>query len=209
MVFVTKSWWCLCLYVYVYVYSYYVILHGSFSPCIFLASWQHFLFSLCNFVDDYTFCTFNVGRLSLRVVGYSVEFSCVFDSLFSVSIVITSLLCVMSVGAGDGVSCLCILAMFVVGLALKCSFVLWYTLPQTFIRYVLGCLIYWGCSLHPICCVWALPFLLCLLPKGLDCSYCSFCYSVWWWYVMFELWLSLLNISLIYCEPQFSHDGCR
>ena len=25
---------------------------------------------------------------------------------------------------------------------------------------------------------------------------------VWWWYVMFELWHSLLNLSLMYCEPQ-------
>ena len=43
-------------------------------------------------------------------------------------------------GAGDSVACLGMLVMFVVGLGLRCSLVLLYTLPLTFIRYVFGSL---------------------------------------------------------------------
>ena len=72
------------------------------------------------------------------MVGYSVGFSCVFDSLFAVSIILGSLSCVVSVwSAGDGVSCLGMLIMFVVSLGLKCSLVLWYTLLLTFSKNVL------------------------------------------------------------------------
>ena len=72
------------------------------------------------------------------MVGYSVGFSCVLDSLFTVVIIIASLSCVVCVwGAGDGVSCLGMLVMFMVSLDLKCSLVLGYTLPLTFIKNVL------------------------------------------------------------------------
>ena len=75
----------------------------------------------------YIFCTIDVGGLSLGV----------FDSLFIVAIVIALFFCVVSVlGAGDSISCLGMLVMFVVGLGLRCSLVLLYTLPLTFIRYV-------------------------------------------------------------------------
>ena len=43
-------------------------------------------------------------------------------------------------GAGDSISFLGMLVMFVVGLGLRCSLVLLYTLPLTFIRYVFGSL---------------------------------------------------------------------
>ena len=43
-------------------------------------------------------------------------------------------------GAGDSISSLGMLVMFVVGLGLRCSLVLLYTLPLTFIRYVFGSL---------------------------------------------------------------------
>ena len=42
--------------------------------------------------------------------------------------------------AGDSTSCLGMLVMFVVGLRLRCSLVLLYTLPLTFIMYVFGSL---------------------------------------------------------------------
>ena len=94
----------------------------------------------------YIFCTVDVGGLSLAVVEYSAGFFCVFDSLFAVAIVIAFLFCVVSVlGAGDSISCLGMLVMFVVGLGLRCSLVLLYTLSLTFIRYVFGSLM--GCGL--------------------------------------------------------------
>ena len=43
-------------------------------------------------------------------------------------------------GAGDSISSLGMLVIFVVGLGLRCSLVLLYTLPLTFIRYVFGSL---------------------------------------------------------------------
>ena len=46
-------------------------------------------------------------------------------------------------GTGDCVSGLGMLVMFVVGLGMRCSFVLLYTLPLTFIRYVFGSLKDW------------------------------------------------------------------
>ena len=61
------------------------------------------------------------------MVGYSIGFSCVFDP-FVCSWHCNKLpfLCSVCVGAGDGVSCLGIFVMFVVGLALRCSLVLRY-----------------------------------------------------------------------------------
>ena len=47
-------------------------------------------------------------------------------------------------GAGDSISCLGILVMFVVGLGLRRSLVLLYTLPLTFIRYIFGSLKDWS-----------------------------------------------------------------
>ena len=47
-------------------------------------------------------------------------------------------------GAGDSFSYLGMLVMFVVGLGLRCSLVLLYTLPLTFIRYIFGSLMDWG-----------------------------------------------------------------
>ena len=44
-------------------------------------------------------------------------------------------------GAGDSIFCLCMFVMFVVGLGLRCSLVLLYTLPLTFIRYVFSSLV--------------------------------------------------------------------
>lgn len=56
--------------------------------------------------------------------------------------VIDSLSCVMSVySGGDGASCLGMLVIFVVDLGLRCSLVLWYTLPLTLIRYVIGSIV--------------------------------------------------------------------
>ena len=63
-----------------------------------------------------------------------------FDSLFAVAIIIAFLFLCTVLSAGDSFSCIGMLVMFVVGLGLRCSLVLLYTLPLTFIRYVFGSL---------------------------------------------------------------------
>ena len=90
---------------------------------------------MCSFVDGYTFCAFNVGRRSLCVVGYSVGFSCVFDSLFAVSLVITSLLCVVSLWELEMVSPVLVCGLCLWSVLLK-SVHMFFGIP--YLRHLLG-----------------------------------------------------------------------
>ena len=55
---------------------------------VILVTLPDLIVQLCSW---YIFCTVDVGGLSLGVVGYSVGFFCVFDSLFAVAIIIAFL----------------------------------------------------------------------------------------------------------------------